>query len=185
MLFGVGLLTAGGASAIGSGAFSSVSAKRTMSVGATTDAQSFLTLQPYNGPGGYGSAVEKTGGTIKFDFDDELGTGDGLGTDSMYEFDRVFEVVNKGTQSINMWLGSVKASGIDSPLDVELYRVNEHAKPLDGINYYADLPVGDVAIIGIRIDTHGVGIDQTLQVALSIVADADDPSGKAVGSNSS
>lgn len=182
VLFGVGIVSAGGASAFGTGAFSSISAKRTMSVGVATDAQSFLALKPYDGVGGYGNAVEETDGTIEFDFDADLGLGDGLGADSVYEYDRVFEVVNKGTQSVNMWLGSVKVVGTNSSLDVELYRVDERTKPLDGTNYYAVLPIGDVATIGVRIDTHGVETDQTLQIALTIVADAADPGGSAVGS---
>lgn len=179
VLFGIGLIGAGGAGTFATGAFSSISAKRTMSVGVTTDAQSFLALQPYDGPGGYEDAVEKTAGTIKFDFDGDLGMGDGLGSDSVYEFDRVFEVVNKGTQSIKMWLGSVEVSG-NSSLDVELYRTNKRTKPLDGSNYYAHLPVGNVATIGVRINTHGVKTDQTLQIALTIVADTADPGGNTV-----
>ena len=105
---GLGALSAGGAAALGTGAFSSVEAERDVSVELADDADAYLALEStsqYAEPNGDG-VLELDFGT-QVDVDDEE-LGEHVGEDSTYFFgsgssDRnVFEVENQGTQEVEV-----------------------------------------------------------------------------------
>ncbi len=104
-LIGAGSLAAGGAAALGSGAFTSVEAQREIE----------LAIQP-DGEGAYldfgntSQYANKSGGTLSLTFDEQANTSGGKGISSQANstFEGVFSVYNNGTQevSINIPTGS-------------------------------------------------------------------------------
>jgi len=107
---GLGALTAGGGAALGTGAFSSVEAERSVSVEVADDANAYLALEATSE-----YATENGDGVLELDFGTDLGTtnsgddlGEHVGNDSSYVFgsgaqDRnVFTVRNQGTNKVKI-----------------------------------------------------------------------------------
>ena len=100
---GLGALSAGGAVALGTGAFSSAEAERDVSVELADDADAYLALEPTSN---YAEANED--GVLELEFGNLEEGGDGVGEDSSYIFgsgnpDRnVFTVENRGTQDVDV-----------------------------------------------------------------------------------
>ncbi|PSQ56056.1 hypothetical protein BRD22_06915 [Halobacteriales archaeon SW_8_68_21] len=179
-LGGVGVFTALGGTATGTGAFTATTADRRLSVTVVPDSEALLTLIE-NGDGGRSSV--DSNGEVKFHFPgtDEnsytTGNPQGLGTDSVYEFDGdadtdsggLFAIRNKGTQPVNVYLEN-GSDGSGKPT-IEMYDVTDPAATsLDGSNVVT-LSVGDSVDIGLQIDTHGVPLgDYDMTVSINAVA---------------
>jgi hypothetical protein len=97
----MGSLAAGGATAMGTGAFTSVSADRAVSVSVADDTDAFVSMEPFFGPNVEYATAD--GGAIALEFTGIDAGGEGLGADSTYEFDDVFRVENQGTQPVYVW----------------------------------------------------------------------------------
>jgi hypothetical protein len=167
---------------VGSGAFTSVSADRSVDVAVADDADAFLAMVPSDGPNG--EYAETTGdGTIALDFAENSAGGSGVGTDSVYQFDDVFRITNQGTQPVYVWATFSGASGSFTPdgsdTDIYLYPNGDSDDRLrdsdDDILY---LGVGQSAEIGVYVDTTGVTTDQNL--TMTVNADAENPASGAV-----
>lgn len=107
LLAGLGSLAAGGAAAIGSGAFTSVEANRDISVAVADDSEAFLAIEPADTPNGDAYA-EENGGTIELNFDGDAdfsgingtGGGSGLNDRALVIFEDVLTITNQGTQEV-------------------------------------------------------------------------------------
>ena len=186
----LGAATAGTSGAVGTGAFTSVSADRNVSVQVADDADAFLAMERSSGPNG--EFANPTGdGTIALDFTDTDAGGTGLGTDSIYEFDDVFRVTNQGTQPVYVWATFADASGSFTPdgsdADIHLYPNGDSDNRLrDSDDDVLYLGVGQSAGIGVYVDTTDVTTDQNL--TMTINANAENPvsaSGAVVGGGGS
>jgi hypothetical protein len=129
-------MTLGGASVIGTGAFTSVEAERSISVDVVGDNGAFLKLEPCNGRteevGGSDQTddegdipessdfVYQSSGTIRIDLTaideddprDGIGiSGDGITKDSLWRFPNAFQITNQGTQAIGVDLKLEDNSG--------------------------------------------------------------------------
>ena len=123
-VIGFGALSAGGAAAIGTGAFSSVSANRDISVEVADDSQAYLALQSES------EYAEETGdGTLELDFSQEVeGGGEHMGERQTMEFgpgdpydnpdDSVFSLVNKGTKEVQITRPQFDAKYFDESGDL-------------------------------------------------------------------
>lgn len=107
LLIGLGALSAGGAAAAGTGAFTSVEADRDVMVDVAGDASAFLSLSAATDESGdelpngeY--ATENEDGTLELDFTETEEGGDGLNPESVTVARNVFEVENQGTQAIEV-----------------------------------------------------------------------------------
>lgn len=152
-------LTAIGASAgaaslvLGSGAFTTVSAQRTVSVDVADDFRAFLRLEPLTKGGINDESTGRSGTageTVSFDIpgirDGENPHAAGVGPDSVYEFRGLLEVINQGTQPVTV------RSEYDGDLaDVAL--VDDSGGVLRSAP--PTLDVGDGIEVGLQIDTHG------------------------------
>lgn len=173
---------AASALAVGSGAFTTVSAKRMITVETAEDDEALLALSDRGDSGdGFSGRSWSDGGTISFSFP---GTGKrienpelGLSVDSVYEFTQdsgndaekgLARIENKGTQPIEVY----STHQTDSSLEIELFKIDSpertalRDKP-------AELTVGAFVDIGFRIYTYDADIgdfDETLR----IVADQPD-----------
>ena len=118
-LLGSAAMTLGGASVIGTGAFTSVEAERSISVDVAGDADAFLQLQPYcntendtqSGDEPLQSSdfvYETSAETIAIDLTEQISEqkgnghieGEGITDDSLWRFPNAFRITNQGTQPV-------------------------------------------------------------------------------------
>jgi hypothetical protein len=96
---GVGSLAAGAAAVTGTGAFTSVSANRSIAVEVADDANAFLGLEAA-GSANADAFVTNTGGTIAVDVSDTDAGGQGINRNATTIFDDLFVVTNQGTSDV-------------------------------------------------------------------------------------
>jgi hypothetical protein len=165
LLASVGGFAVAGSAVLGTGAFTSVEAERSVSITVADDNRAFLGLEPI---AEYGTNKQSTlqsysdGQSIGFEIpgsgNGENSDAEGVGLDSIYEFHELLEVYNKGTQAVK----------IDSTYDgdnlADLALVND-----DGVlgDDPPTLSVGASIDVGLSIDTHGSEIgefDETITI---------------------
>lgn len=164
LLAGLGALAAGGAAAVGTGAFTSTEASRSVNVTVGEDADAYLSLDSFGDDGSenYGF-VSQQGAGISIDINDVSGVhgpANGVGLDSVYEFDKLFKVENQGTQEIEFEIGTLSDDDFASSvtgLTVEFYPGSDASSPLDSTPI--TLGTGESQNIGIRVDTGGQKLD--------------------------
>ena len=111
-LIGTGSLAAGGAAALGSGAFSSVEADRDISVEVAGDANAFLGIEPAGEGNDDYVEGDGTDGTIGLNFDDPDGVnGEGINDRALTVFDNVLTITNQGTQDVLLGIDFVDEDG--------------------------------------------------------------------------
>ena len=179
-VLGLGTIAASGAAAVGSGAFTSVEADRTISVETAQDSDAFLKLDT---PGK--AERSSSGDLVEFEFpslaeqvEDDVNPQNpqGLGSDSVYRFasdvdgsNGLLKITNSGTQPVDVF-AEQETSG-DVP-EVDIFNV-ETGDLLTPESPFEDLEVGEETLrVGFQIDTFGVDVD-SYDIALTIVADAD------------
>ncbi|QKY20961.1 right-handed parallel beta-helix repeat-containing protein [Halolamina sp. CBA1230] len=145
---GIGALSAAGA--VGTGAFTSASADRTVSVSVAGDASAFLAMDTSGTANGEFASINSD--QIELDFSESSAGGDGLGLDSTYEFDDVFRITNQGTQPVYVW-ANFSGGSLDDD-DIWFYPDSNSDRELnDGTNEVVTLPVGETVEVGVHIDT--------------------------------
>ena len=183
VLAGLGSLTAGGL-AVGSGAFTSVDAERSVSVATSPDTDAYLQLEEV----GDGLRSVNDGSKIKFYIPGLTETGEngyneqdpeGVGVDSVYRFGRdgksddpgLFEIRNQGTQPVRVWTTQPRLEKDGETLPkVDIYDVeNGEVLTADDRSRLVDVG-GDPILGGLRIDTHGVDPGNRFEVAIRINA---------------
>ena len=108
-ILGTGALAAGGAAAIGSGAFTSVEADRDIEVAVADDADAFLGIEPADGPNG--EYADVTGGTVVLDFTETEEDGEGINDRALTDIQDVITVTNQGTQEVTINVDFQDADG--------------------------------------------------------------------------
>ena len=168
----------------GTGAFTEVTATRTLSVATADDNDALLGLHQLGA--GERSDEDGTPEQVEFSFpgDDErlADPSLGLGTDSVYEFDRdaaesskssptegLLRITNQGTQPVEVYSKFQSTSN----LAVELYDVTDPGEEALRDDP-AELDVGEHVDVGFRIRTFGTDIG-TYDETLTIVAEAPSP----------
>jgi len=190
VLIGLGGLVAGGGALIGTGAFTTVEAERTVSVETAGDADAFLSLTPARDDDEY---VEQTDGTIQINLDGNDEGASGLNQDAITTFRNLVTVANNGTQTVT----SVTLEFTETPGDVDAGdtfsfpvdetdddgedTVDNGDNVLTGNNDIpSDLGAGDSVNFGLEIDLIDGGDDGSLpddgDYTLTITADTDDSS---------
>ncbi|WP_180271823.1 DUF1102 domain-containing protein [Halorubrum persicum] len=109
----MGSLAAGGAAAMGTGAFTSVQADRDISVEVAGDASAYLQMYAPDSSlenGEYATGPNESGSTnnqltINFDGNATTHSGSGINADAISRFDEVFKVRNEGTQEVDLHIG--------------------------------------------------------------------------------
>ncbi|GAA0555177.1 hypothetical protein ABNG02_11170 [Halorubrum ejinorense] len=95
ILAGLGSLAAGGAAALGSGAFSSVTASRSVAVTVTGDAQAYLSLESQDT-----RASQASNGELELDFSSSNNGSSGLNPNARTAFLNVFSIENQGDDDV-------------------------------------------------------------------------------------
>ena len=100
-IMGTGATAAGGASLLGSGAFTSVAAERSVNINVAGDANAFLRLAPCKGSGNGDYVTGAQSGAMSIDLSDgNQDVGDGVNPEALTRIDNIFEICNQGTQDI-------------------------------------------------------------------------------------
>ena len=101
-VIGLGSLAAGGAAAMGSGAFTSVEAERKIAMGVADDSDALLELEPTEEPNGdYATTTSgQAGDILELNFDEV--DGEGFNSDAETWICNIFTVANQGTQPVEV-----------------------------------------------------------------------------------
>lgn len=112
VLIGIGTVAVGSGVALGSGAFTSVEANRTVNLGTSNDASALLTLKA-------GSGATSIVGTESDQGVDMLQLNQqDLNEDAITRFENAIEVVNNGTEDVGLYVDE-STSGVPDPLEFE------------------------------------------------------------------
>lgn len=153
LIAGLGVSVAGGGAALGTGAFTSVEADRSVGVNVATEDQAYLSLDPNTGSNNEIFSTSPTSNNkLQLDFNGPAGvTGDGPGKNSVYEFDSVFQIKNQGTQKVYINISSLSINS--GNISIEFYAGSDPSAPLDSNDL--ELKAGGApAKIGVKIDVN-------------------------------
>ncbi len=95
-LIGMGALTAGGAAALGTGAFSRVESQRHVSIQVAQDPDAYLGLKLLETPNSNNYVELDEKGHLTINIDESGNGGYGVNSDSFTWFDGMFEICNQG-----------------------------------------------------------------------------------------
>jgi hypothetical protein len=100
-----GSIAAGGAAMMGTGAFTSVTAERTVDVEVAGDDAAYLGLEPVSSSPN-SAYVSVDGEEVSFDFSDTNSAvdGNGFNPDATSRINDLLLVTNQGTQTVNFWV---------------------------------------------------------------------------------
>jgi hypothetical protein len=103
-LAGIGALASGSAAAVGTGAFTSVSANRSIAVDTAGDNNAFLAIEADNTENA-NEYVDTSGGAVSLDFTNTNnsgypGGGSGVNENATTVFDDLLNITNQGTQTV-------------------------------------------------------------------------------------
>ncbi|MYL68825.1 DUF1102 domain-containing protein [Halorubrum distributum] len=160
---GLGALASGSAAAVGTGAFTSVTANRSVDVEVAGDANAYLSLQQISGSPNSQQYVTNSSGEIGFDFSDSNGdingNGNGFNPDAVTEVDRLLRVANQGTQDVDV---SVDLSSLSTgSADVSIFADGNSSNSeytgsgTDISNTSVTLAPGDSMVLNLEVDTNG------------------------------
>ena len=173
LIAALGGVIAGGSTIFSTSAFTSVSAERNVSVEAADDDRAFLRLEPITDEGFSGKPTGRSrsfGGQVSFSIPGNGGgesDAQGVGTDSEYEFRDLLEIINQGTQPVEVFS---KYSGDNLE---ELALIDSNGSLLR--ESPPTLEVGEGVDVGLFINTHGTAVDtEGYDETLTIIAEAEE-----------
>ncbi len=183
-LLGLGSLLVGGGAIISTGAFSSVSAQRSVALETADDSEAFLAFEIIDG-----DHVSETDGTIGFE----------LLTEAKTRFEELVDVRNQGTQTVRSLRFEFEVTGAtqSDPAVEEALRITSGSTTIpasDDTNLLVEsdqggagndeLAPGEAVPFGIVVDLTDTAIDSidgNPDIALTITADTDGSGGGASG----
>jgi hypothetical protein len=185
-LIGVGSLAAGSAATMGTGAFASTEATRTVNVKVAGDQKAYLGMDatsPY---------AQVNSKQLALNFDDNGSGGKGVNADSVTTFDGVFQLTNNGPNDLDI---TIDKSGLANPerwefVPKEVYEEYSGNYPEDSFYPSWDdfqgyestnasgggLKSGNSTLVGVMIDTRDRNSLPGGEITMS-VTDADGPYG--------
>lgn len=164
-VLGLGSLAAGGAAAMGTGAFTRSEVDRDMTGRVKADnGDAYVGIQASGGPNDFivaetNSVSDGTSndGVVGLDFNGN-GAGKGLNYDSVNWFDNVFELVNRGTQPVKFYIRDNTDAQL-SPNVFQFYRHSDPSVSVEGSNNAVSKNVGSALNVGIKVDLRNWDID--------------------------
>lgn len=177
-LFGAGSFAAAGAAAMGTGAFTNVTANRDVTVNVANEDNAYLALTTSGSANSqFVTGAEST--QLGLDFSSSGNGGSGVGMDSVYNFDDVFRIINQGTQKIYVWAEFTGAT-LDND-DIWLYPDSSDSRRLQNSDKnVVELGVGSELKIGVHIDTSTLSSTGTENLTATLTADTSKPADSSV-----
>jgi hypothetical protein len=157
-LAGLGALASGSAAAIGTGAFTSVEADRTVNVAVADDASAYLSLDDIDSSPN-SEYVDTSSEEIVLNLNSTNSGGSGFNANAETRIDDLIQVANQGTQTINVWV-TLDAESSDTfdndtlyfyPGDATDTALNDGEGGSDGDDVLA-LTSGESASLGVLVD---------------------------------
>lgn len=169
-LAGLGALMGGGAATIGTGAFTSVTADRTVAVQVADENNAYLGVKPLDSDNGSSFASQSSANELFLDFNGAGPnvSGSGPGVRSDYEFDDVFQVSNQGTQTYFVSIDKIDQQSGD--VEITFYEGSDPSQPLHTNDL--ELSTGNSANIGVAIDLNASAEFKDISNTTTISADA-------------
>jgi hypothetical protein len=182
---------AGGSTIIGTGAFTSVSANRSVSIEVADDADAFLSMKPSPGPNSSYAAVKDGQLALRLDGTNGTPTGDGVNDDAVTRIEDIFRIRNQGTQEVFVFIeefggdavtlfgGTTTAKNNGNRIyDAPPSGLVPNETPvMEGPRNALRTPVGAPIPVGIEVDTTGSNTSGNLSGNLTVRAHADPPEG--------
>jgi len=125
-MVGLGSLAAGGAAAMGTGAFTSQTASRNLTVSAVEDPSAYVGLKKLNTPNSQAYA-SLSGRELVIDVSDNSNGGEGINVDGHTRLDDLFGVDNQGTQTAFVF---IRLIGNGAKTNTYLYDSDNQGKAL-------------------------------------------------------
>lgn len=187
-LIGMGALTAGGAAALGTGAFSRVESNRAVNIEVAADPDAYLGLVPMDTPNGNNYVGLDDNGHLFIDIGEHddfdpseypAKPGQGVNSDSYTWFDGLFEICNQGKDDadVSYDLGdAVQEENETDDQTVAFYWIDDQGnRVLVEEGQEVPLELGDCVEIGLRTATHGINAANTPIVDGDVIVTADSP----------
>jgi hypothetical protein len=171
----IGSVAAGAAATVGTGAFTTVQADRSVAVQVAGDANAFLGLDRVTGSANSQAYVtgSPSSGEISFDFSSSNGTsdlGDGFNPDAVTRIDDLLLVTNRGTQNVNFWvdISSLNTGSASVTISTDSTNAAEtggsagsdqlayNGSNAGNVDVYTLAP-GDSIVLDLEVDTTGQG----------------------------
>lgn len=156
-VIGLGATVAGGGAALGTGAFTSVDADRTANVEVADEDQAYLGISPSPTENGAfaNDAPSSDGKTLSLDFNNSISgqSSEGVGQSSVYEFDDVFRIENRGTQTVYVNISDVSTHGGDTTVRFYVRDGSGNRKFITPGSNELEAGTGTTNNIGVYIDT--------------------------------
>lgn len=111
MLAALGSAAVGGATAMGTGAFTSVTADRSVDVAVAGDSDALLTVQEVSGSANSKYVTIESDGTLSIDISTKQGKG--LNEDATTKIKDLFQIRNRGTQDVYVWISGTPGPDSD------------------------------------------------------------------------
>lgn len=189
LLVALGTAAAGTSAAVGTGAFTSVSADRSISIRVSDDPNAFLAMEPSSGPNGEYAAVENGKLALRLDKSNGTPAGDGVNDDALTRLNDVFRIRNQGTQEIFVFFEEFGGNAVtllggtttaknngnriyDSPPSG---LVPSETPPMEGSSNALRTPVGASIPVTIEIDTTGSNSLKDLPESFTVRAESEPP----------
>ncbi|WP_229380073.1 DUF1102 domain-containing protein [Haloterrigena salifodinae] len=157
-VIGMGALASGTAAAIGTGAFSSVSANRDIDVEVADDASAYLRLEGTGGDNADYVTDDGNDGTLTIDLspsnDGVAGGGEGVNPDAVTQIGNLFDIENQGTQEVDV----IVAKHGDNADLVAFYPDGEAYDGDSLTDSAVTLGAGESTTICLEIDTEDSGL---------------------------
>jgi len=166
-LLGLGGSSLGGGLLLESGAFDAVTAKRDVTVDVSEDPNAYLGLdQCPDSPNAEYSEVTADG-RLAVELTEDSPTnvgGEGVNSDAVSTFDRVFQLRNQGTKPVCLWIEDEDGwPTYESPNGerrrIDFYLEGKEVRSLVGEEHGLTLDIGESICVGMEIDTVGLSED--------------------------
>lgn len=152
---------------MGTGAFTSVTAERSVDVKVSGDRGAYLSLQPSNGSNGKYAKMKNGQLAVNLDGSAKKVEGEGVNPNAVTTIDNVFTIRNQGTKDVKV---KVMKQGNGSSDAVTFYK---GTNPSDTLKKGKTLRVGDDQIkVGIKVDTRGKNFSDGTKLLDSIKVQA-------------
>jgi hypothetical protein len=171
-LIGLGSLVAGSGALVGTGAFSSVEADRTVDISSAGDGSALLQIDSGDGA----SASEITGTDTDGNVDQFQLTADDLNGDAVTEFNRAIKITNNGAENVGLYVDDTSTSniGADEELDIE----SSGNSTIIGSGNSVDLSSSDGSVeLDVVVDLTGDNAASNIPDEITIVAEQSQNSG--------
>ena len=154
-IIGIGAVTAAGGAAIGTGAFDSVEAERTVTLEVEDDASGYLGLEVIEDEPNSIEYADGAGDTLNIDINsiNDSGEGAGIAPDTEFIADNVFRLSNNGTNNVHVAFSPEASNDITDNVRFEEFELLDEDRNEIDTGTPLSLDSGHSEDIGVLVQT--------------------------------